>query len=223
MPDDLSGLPLISSPWLFADHGHLLFSLFSSKMCPILIVLSLKSVKFLEMFQHDAGALHLCKCLILLSLSLMKSHKPLRSPSPPNYLSSSRHLWAAERGAMGLTGPRLSQERWGVSGQPQVLHLPSDLFINLTATSWDYINDPEASEHCLPSTLLFSFSFIFSQRLCHALLWWGSRSRFFLRQGLKFFLQQQGVVILYNYENLFVKTKKTPTHTSHIHSILAVG
>ena len=78
--------------------------------------------------------------LILLSLTLMKSHEPFPSPSlsPPPliYVSSSQHPRSVEREHRGLTGPRLSQERWDVPGQTQVLHFSSGLFINLPATFW---------------------------------------------------------------------------------------
>lgn len=80
---------------------------------------------------------------------------PFPSPLPPNYVSSSQHgHWSVS--AAGLTGPHLSQERWGVPGQPQVLHLSSGLFINLTAVSRCCI---------LNRGLFFSFWYIFTEAL----------------------------------------------------------
>lgn len=73
--------------------------------------------------------------LILLSLSLMKCHKLLSTSSlhlhpltichPLNILGQ----WSVS--TLGLTGPRLSQERWVVPGQPPVLHLTSGLSYTL--------------------------------------------------------------------------------------------
>lgn len=60
---------------------------------------------------------YLCKRLILLSLSLMKSHKPLPSPSPlrPNYSSSSRHPWAVEHEHLGADRPSFIPGEMGCS------------------------------------------------------------------------------------------------------------
>lgn len=81
---------------------------------------------------------------------------PFPSPLPPNYVSSSQHgHWSVS--AAGLTGPHLSQERWGVPGQPRVLHLPSGLFINLTAVSWCCVLNR--------GLLLLSFCYIFTEAL----------------------------------------------------------
>lgn len=96
---DADALPtqLNDTPYalIFAEHCDLLFLFFISEMCQILIVLSLNSVQFLEMHRDVAAPPwvvgrathplpHPCKrCMILLSLSLMKSHKPPPFPFSP--------------------------------------------------------------------------------------------------------------------------------------------
>lgn len=106
---------------------------------------------------HSLG--HPCKCSILLSLSLMKSHKPFPSPSlhlrPLTICHPFSILGQWSVSAEGLTDPCLSQERWAVPWQSQVLHLSSGLFINLTAASWDCLHGSEATENNLTSAFLF--------------------------------------------------------------------
>lgn len=110
---------------------------------------------------------------------------------------------------MGLTGLRLSQERWGVPGQPQVLHLSSGLSINLTAASWDCIHEPEASGNSDPSTFLF-FSLLSFHRGFATL---SSDEELadldFLRQGSRF-------IIICNIENCFEKKHTNILHTYDI-------
>lgn len=142
---------------------------------------------------HSLG--HPCKCSILLSLSLMKSHKPFPSPSlhlrPLTICHPFSILGQQSVSAEGLTDPCLSQERWAVPWQSQVLHLSSGLFINLTAASWDCLHGSEATENNLTSAFLF-----FSLSSFHrgfATLSSDEELAYleFLKQGLQFF-QQQG-------------------------------
>lgn len=153
--------------------------------------------------------------LILLSLSLMKSHKPssspFPSPSPPRYLSSSQHLWGsgawAPWGWQVLVYPR----RDGVFlGSPrsftshQTFYKPHRRLLGL------YTRPRGLWTHSLP------FSFIFSQRLCQASLRWGTcRFRFFFKTGLEVLSAPRGggVIISLQYWELFLEKRKNTPHT----------
>lgn len=191
------------------------FSCYSSQKC-VRSWLSChsKSVTFPEMYRDAARAavgdwagprisFHCKRCLILLSLSLMKSHKPLPS--------SSLHLLALTICHLLLQHPWLVEREQLRADRPSFI--PGEMGCSWAAPGASPLIRPLLKPHyCLlglypwprglrtPSSL--HLSFIFSQRLCHALLWWGTcRFWFFLRQSLRFFQQQGRVIFLCNIEN----------------------
>lgn len=149
----------------------------------------------------------------------MKSHKPpsfpFPSPSPPNYVSASQRPWPVEHKHRGADRPSF---------------IPGEMGCSWTAPGPSPLIRPFHKPHCRllglytrprdlwtrsSLYLSFSFSFVFSQRLCHALLWRGTDLDF-LRQGLTFF-QQQG----WSLSSAILRTIsiKNTQHTTYIHSM----
>lgn len=196
-----SGVPLAvlkdSILWLFADRCGL-FLFFLSEMGHILIVLSLRSVKFPEV-HRDAGASarvgathpspHFFNAVWFychfLWWKVINPILPFPSPLPLNYVSSSQHLWSVEREHCGADRPSFIPREMGCScaapgPSPLIRKLPLLFFFLLSFhRGFAMFSDEELADY--------------------------------FRQGFRFFQQQGGVIILCNTES-FYKKRNTLTH-----------